>query len=747
MHCPDENVLVGFAAGELDAATHAAVLRHIESCSDCAELSADAAVAVGEPGDTEPTRQVSPGPGAPPAMVGPLPRGTTLGRYVVLDLLGAGGLGQVYTAYDPELDRKVAVKLLRPTAAGPVDAEAQRWLMREAQAMAQLSHTNVVPVHDIGTFGDQVFIAMKLVGGGTLRDWLRRGKRSWKEIRDVLHGAGRGLAAAHAAGLVHRDFKPANLLVDEADCPYVVDFGLARAVAGPVERSPDADPLLRSHDALLGEDLTETGVIIGTPAYMAPEQISGRDVDPRADQFSFCVTLYEALYGVRPFTGKTYGELHRAIVIGARPPATKHPIPGPIPGWLRRALVRGLAADAASRFASMDALLSALTVDRRSRRRQRGFIAAAVVASAVVAGGLGFALQPEPTSSERDAIETVVVAARDAAAQAYFIYPPDDDPDFPTAYVRVLELEGTDGAPADVAHARAQVLRGEFATTLSRLGDSYWERRGGKPFASDYYAAAVMFDPTHEHAAARMHMTPGQLGALQKRAAELSFSDGELTAAQALIALAEPDEEARRAKVGAFAAKGVGPVATQTQLAQLYGEPEPGGPSGADSGAVAMEQPRPEPAPEPTSRRTRTGSRRAAKPEDPGAAGVTRASRDPDAARAEVALGKVALKKGQTEAASAHFHRALEHDAKSVGALAGLAKMHFELLEHSEALRFGERAVRLAPKRAGLRVELGDSYLNVLRYADARKQYEKALELGDRRAQGRLNVLAKKQGG
>ncbi len=750
MSCPDENALVGFAAGELSPDEHAAVLEHIDVCADCAAMVADAALAVGEPTGTEPTLHVSPGHGGPaPPLPGPLPRGTSLGRYVVLELLGTGGLGQVYTAYDPELDRRVAVKLLRPSARAADNVEAQRWLMREAQAMAQLSHPNVVPVHDVGTFGDEVFIAMKLVGGGTLRPWLSKTKRSWQEIRDVLFDAGRGLQAAHDAGLVHRDFKPANLLVDETGTAFVVDFGLARGVAGPGQPLPDVDPLAAAPDRLLGEDLTETGAIIGTPAYMALEQLTGREVDPRADQFAFCVTLYEALYGMRPFGGRSYAELRQSIEAGpVDPPST-----ATVPTWLRRAVLKGLAADASQRFATMNALLEAITVDRRSRRRQRIWIGGAAVLSAVVAGTLGFALQPEPTPAERDAVEDVVSAARDAASRAYFIYPPHDDPDYPTAYVRVLELESVEGAPADDARSRAQDLRDEFATTLVRLGDSYWDRRGGIAFASDYYAAAVIFDPSQQHARERMLMTPGQLGALSQRAAGLSFSDGELTAAEALVALAEPDDGERRRKVEALKARAEGPTATHTQLSRLFGEParetpdvvvavaEPG------TGEPAEATPPDDAA---SARKGRTSRRKSGSPPGKPAADTARASAAPSAPAAaakEVELGRSAAGRGRWDTAMAHYHRALEHDPRSVGALAGLCSAHFETKRYPNAVRFCERASKRAPKNGKYRMALGDVYYRVFRYADARKQYAKAKDLGQRDAQARMDMIDKKQGG
>ncbi|MCA9705293.1 MAG: serine/threonine protein kinase, partial [Myxococcales bacterium] len=261
-----------------------------------------------------------------PTRPGRLLRGTSLGRYLVLEPLGSGGLGDVYACYDPELDRRVAIKLLKTTAAA-LD-RAQLRLKREAQALARLAHPNVVAVHDVGIHDDRVFVAMELVEGQTLRAWLSAEPRSWSEVRDVMVAAGRGLAAAHAAGMVHRDFKPGNMMVGLDGRVRVLDFGLARAVspgsgsdagevpvlppgsaglaAGPAGLAAGAAGLAAGSAGVPGSAgldvaVTQTGVVLGTPAYMAPEQLTGTTVDGRADQFGFCCTLYEALWGKRPF--------------------------------------------------------------------------------------------------------------------------------------------------------------------------------------------------------------------------------------------------------------------------------------------------------------------------------------------------------------------------------------------------------------------------------------------------------------
>jgi tRNA A-37 threonylcarbamoyl transferase component Bud32/tetratricopeptide (TPR) repeat protein len=315
-----------------------------------------------------------------------LERGQTIDRFVVLGLVGRGGMGAVYAAYDPELDRKVAIKLLR-VRGGTEDGKAR--LLREAQATAKLQHPNVVVVYDVGPFGDGIFIAMEFVEGQTVGAWLEAKPRARREILDVYLAAGRGLAAAHAAGLVHRDFKPDNVMVTADGQVRVMDFGLARpageaAPAEPADAVPEPVREVSPSGRYLSVKLTQTGTTLGTPAYMAPEQFAATATDARTDQFSFCVALYEALYGERPFEGDSYLALMTNVTTGAvvPPNAKAH-----VPAWLRKIVVRGLATGPAARHASMTTLLAALQVDPtvRTRRLVLGALALAAVAGAFVA--------------------------------------------------------------------------------------------------------------------------------------------------------------------------------------------------------------------------------------------------------------------------------------------------------------------------------------------------------------------------
>jgi len=311
-----------------------------------------------------------------------LRRGDVVGRYVIISQLGQGGMGVVYAAYDPELDRRVALKLLLAGEDGEAPLEARTRLLREAQALAQLSHPAVVAVHDVGTLGRQVWLAMEFVAGVTLTAWLAERRRGWPEVLAMFRSAGEGLAAAHAAGLVHRDFKPDNVMVGGDGRVRVMDFGLARGRGSEAGASMLA---MRPAMTTLSVEVTQAGKLIGTPSYMAPEQWLGLPADARTDQFAFCVALWQGLYGERPFHGETLHELVLAVSTGRR----REPRAGVrVPGWLRRVVERGLAREPERRFATMTALLSALA-SGAGRRRRRFALAGALALGIAVGAGVG----------------------------------------------------------------------------------------------------------------------------------------------------------------------------------------------------------------------------------------------------------------------------------------------------------------------------------------------------------------------
>lgn len=313
-----------------------------------------------------------------------------MGRYVVLERLGAGGMGVVYTAFDPELDRKVALKLLHAEPTGGTEGSSGRArLIREAQSIARISHPNVIAVHDVGTFGDRVFVTMEYVSGQTLREWLEDGHAK-RDLVAMFIQAGRGLAAAHAAGVIHRDFKPDNVLIGEDGRARVLDFGLARAPAElRVSEDPETeDPTLPStlSSGSIDIPLTQTGAIMGTPAYMAPEQHLRAEVDARSDQFAFCVALWEALFKQRPFGGESMAALAFQVAQGKiqEPPKDAN-----VPAFIRRILERGLSRKKEDRFRDMPALLHELGRDPGKARR-RWFTIGAAVAAVAVASGLAY---------------------------------------------------------------------------------------------------------------------------------------------------------------------------------------------------------------------------------------------------------------------------------------------------------------------------------------------------------------------
>src|SRR6185503_20934195 len=324
-----------FVSGTLPPSALGRVEGHLARCRECRALVAALAVNVGDDSNAATFRHER---GSVPSSQD-LPRrtlsiGDRVGRYLVLSSLGAGGMGVVFAAYDPQLDRKIALKLLRSGLAGS-SKDARTRLRREAQAIAQLSHPNVVSVYDVGTTveGD-LYIAMEFVEGDTLTTWLGKYPRTWRETIDVFLQAARGLQSAHRVGLLHRDFKPDNVLVGGDGRVRVTDFGLARSMMVDPESGRGPTPILAN---TLSSSLTATGTVLGTPRYMPPEQLTGPDIDARADQFSFCVALFEALFGTHPLPGATSVSM---LEHGdeALPPPESSRVPAPIV----RAVMRGL---------------------------------------------------------------------------------------------------------------------------------------------------------------------------------------------------------------------------------------------------------------------------------------------------------------------------------------------------------------------------------------------------------------------
>ena len=338
--------------------------------------------------DTQTTRTAGLGGAEPRAFKA----GDVVGRFSIVSEIGNGGVGRIYEALDPNLKRRVALKLLHQRRS---DIHRQR-LIREAQSLARLGHPNVVTVHEVGSHQGALFIAMELVKGGTLKDWIARhppgdAKRQAEAVR-LLVEAGRGLIAAHGEGLIHRDVKPSNILIGEDGRARVADFGIVRATRGTEADADQRLGALEPTEDLVGtesETLTRSGVSVGTPAYMAPEQFADGEVGESADQFSFCVTAWEALCGKRPFSGRTVGELSANIRDG-RFSSNNAAL---IPEALMSSLQKGLRPRAATRHRSLKALVDELetyaSAEQPDLRSPRTRVVAGLVLGVAVT--LGFA--------------------------------------------------------------------------------------------------------------------------------------------------------------------------------------------------------------------------------------------------------------------------------------------------------------------------------------------------------------------
>jgi tRNA A-37 threonylcarbamoyl transferase component Bud32/tetratricopeptide (TPR) repeat protein len=428
--CLSEESILAFVEGRLGVEELAGVEAHARECPLCDELIAAAF--------TTPAAKAQP-PWAT------LPPGTRIGRYTALDLVGVGGMSEVYAAYDPDLDRKIAVKLLRAREPRR-DVRDQARLMKEAQATARLSHPNVVTVHDVGTFGERVFIAMEYVEGHTLASWTAAREHDWRQIVATFADAGRGLAAAHAAGLVHRDFKPQNVMVGRDGLVRVMDFGLAKRIdaGAPAE---EGKAFVRAHGH--AEMSRGSSEIAGTPAFMAPEQLTGGVVDARSDQFSFCLALHLALYGAHPFLDDNAASASTA----ARAMARIKPAPSrrAVPVRLRRVIARGLSVVPARRWPSMDDLVKALLASSSKRRRNGLVVLAAAFALAAGAAIAGRVARSGPSPCERGG---------DPLAEAW---------------------------GRDASSGRRAAVRGAFFATGKRAAPAIWERASA---LLDSYAGA-----------------------------------------------------------------------------------------------------------------------------------------------------------------------------------------------------------------------------------------------------------------
>lgn len=375
MECLDEQLASALAEGSLEQGLTKEAERHIDDCDSCREVVAQVvkgSSARGRFARGSASKEANEKEAEESVLS---QRGESIGRYLVLDVAGQGNVGVVYSAYDPKLDRKVALKLLKRNA-NSTDVSEER-LVREAKAMARLSHPNVVTVHDVGRVGERTFVAMEFVEGLTLRAWLQDERHRWQDIVAQFGAAARGLAAAHASGIVHRDFKTENVFIGEDKRVRVGDFGMVRLQDDLA--APSTEEISESTSLA---PLTETGSVLGTILYLAPECLQGETADALSDQYSFCVSLYEALYEQYPFRDASFPELKHDVLAGhLQTPPPKSAVPKKV----RAALLRGMSVDRDQRYASMEALWQSLDgAADQHRRKQMWAISGAMVLLSIV---------------------------------------------------------------------------------------------------------------------------------------------------------------------------------------------------------------------------------------------------------------------------------------------------------------------------------------------------------------------------
>jgi tetratricopeptide (TPR) repeat protein len=368
MACLDENQVLALVHGRLSGDELQAAQEHLDGCMDCLDLVGfyQQSAEITQDDDETHDHEFVPLSESEEIELNAT-QGSKIGRYEVIRSLGRGGMGVVYLARDPELDRPVALKLVKPSLQADERADHfEKRLMREARAMAKLAHPNVLTIYDVGIQEGSVFLASEWVDGCTLDEWMSEGPHRWPPVAARFREAARGLVAAHAAGLVHRDFKPSNVMVGKDERVRVFDFGLVKSTTGSI-----------------GDVTTQLSgnFVVGTPAYMSPEQMVGKAADERSDQFSFCASLYEALAGVRPFTGRNLTELLTNIGSG------KLDEPKKIPKWLWDMIKRGLKKNPDDRHASMKVVLEILEKGLGNRRRRSVMVAVASLTLVGIAAG------------------------------------------------------------------------------------------------------------------------------------------------------------------------------------------------------------------------------------------------------------------------------------------------------------------------------------------------------------------------
>ncbi len=724
-----------------------------------------------EPASDQPRIRLTPGKVVP---------GT---RYRILRWLGEGGMGVVYEAEHIDIERRVAMKILRFDLS---QQDRMATVFRdEARAASRIGSKQIVEIYDFGELQDgRLFFCMELLSGGDLvpdteDEWVRPPR-----LIALLRQVAKGLGAAHRAGIVHRDIKPENIIVVDTERPdtvKLVDFGIS---------------------TMLAAGKGEGASIAGTPHYMAPEQISGEAFDGRLDMYAIGCMAYELLVGHPPFDADELEELLR-MQMSATPPPIKQVRPDrEIPDSLIQVIMKCLEKDPANRYRDMADLEAALCEaqiaagistawddlelpdvepDRRERLlrdmpsplvdleqpgRKWTWPVVAALAVLIAVGAVAFALlrpPPAPTEQEKDAIEELTIAARNAAARTHYVYPPIEDPEAPTAYRKVLELESMEGNAAEHGNQRASELRTEFATALTAMGDQFWEDEAARRFARQFYLMAMLFDENAKVAKERAGVTLGEFAEFRALAASGDFTAAELAAAQWLEVLAEEDDSARQEKfdsllaaedsdrsvfadtMGVRAARSAGVKVGERPDAEDPDEAADTGGEVADTdGEVSDTDGEVEELETASSKGTKKGVRTSGKKATEKLGG---SKSDPAKSDDLAAEGKAALSAGKRKEAEKLFNQAVAYNRKNAKALMGLSDVYFDTGSNQKAVIYAEKAVQASPKNSTYRLKLGDAYYKVLRYRDAKEQYEKAKDLGSSKADSRLSKVNAKLGG
>jgi tetratricopeptide (TPR) repeat protein/tRNA A-37 threonylcarbamoyl transferase component Bud32 len=655
-------------------------------------------------------------------------------RYELRKWVGEGGMGHVFEAVHVDIERFVALKVMksRPEKA----LGLPELFLREARACAKVESRFVVKVMDFGELPDgRPFFVMELLGRETVHSALKEGPMQLGRALPILRQCCKALAAIHDAGLVHRDIKPKNVVLLQEDgrndTIRVVDFGVATAI-GSTPRT------------------------CGTVPYMAPEQIVGQTLDGRADIYALGCMAYDMLTRRPPFVGE-YLQVLDAHVGEQAPPITA--LCPTLPAALDPILLRCLEKHPDQRWSSAHELEAALIelqcalglitawddlpmplVDETRRaalshamprsRRRAGWVVPVALGMMLMLGttmGLVIADRDDDgaraeahaadevtadSSADDNRIEALTNETRLAASKAYWVYPIGEDPKQATALHWIGVLESERGPVAERAKARASGLRAEIAETLVRLGDRYWGEDHGRSFALEYYAMALVFEPELSLDEERNPLTQVQLADRIARAERGEFNTAELRAAKALAVLADSDAQRRAERLAALVEDdGMLSLAATEQLSNLVGadeKPTDEQPAGVGEDATSLPDP---------------------------------SDRQPDKAAALVRQARAAAARGDRAGARRAFNEAIEADSRSIDALSGLAELHFEAGEYSKALGYASKASRLRPNDRNLLILLGDCELKTLRYASARDAYEDAGRRGHPQARGRLAKL------